>query len=379
MGQLEAPEVAKMPHLEADFCGVSTAACGSNHSAFVVGGQLFTYGSNKYSQLGREASAPSDSSPTSVESDMGAVEQVSLGGFHSAAISEGGALWTWGWGGSFFHGAGGLGHNSKAALALPARVTRFDDMGLQIQQVACGQQHTLALTTDGLLFATGKGDFGRLGRGDTSDEYEFQELDYFQQTNDSILQPDEPAVICKIGAGSNFSAAMSKNGELWVWGRNDYGQLGLGEEAMGDMYSAERFPRLVRSLPTEGLKVVDFCCGEHHVVALTADGQLFEWGNRTWLEPHKIPPPSLGAEDFTDIVKVVGGDKYTLALTRSGRVYTWGSKSSGCLALGEDLKDKNVVQPTPIPAETFNHQKVVDIVASKYRCLAITDEAEYVA
>ena len=143
----------------------------------------------------------------------------------------------------------------------------------------------------------------------------------------------EVARICKIGAGENFSAAMSEQGELWVWGRNDYGQLGLGEEeggvdgltgrvltpvfsmgceaeapgtgvrqplrqAMGDMYSAERFPRLVRSLPSEGHRVVDFACGEHHVVALTSEGALFEWGDRSWLEPHRVSPPQVEDEDW---------------------------------------------------------------------------------
>ena len=43
--------------------------------------------------------------------------------------------------------------------------------------------------------------------------------------------PGDPARICKVACGENFSAAMSEQGELWVWGRNDYGQLGLGEEA----------------------------------------------------------------------------------------------------------------------------------------------------
>lgn len=68
-------------------------------------------------------------------------------------------------------------------------------------------------------------------------------------------------------------------------------------QAMGDMYSAERFPRLVRSLPLEGHKIVDFACGEHHVVALAADGSLFEWGDRSWLEPHKVLPPQIDDQD----------------------------------------------------------------------------------
>ncbi|CAL1174127.1 unnamed protein product, partial [Cladocopium goreaui] len=239
-------------------------------------------------------------------------------------------------------------------------------------------QHTVVLTEDGHLYATGKGDFGRLGRGDTNDEVDFHVIDYFEHTDDSILEPGDPARICKVACGENFSAAMSEQGELWVWGRNDYGQLGLGEEAMGDMYSAERFPRLVRALPLEGHKVVDFACGEHHVICVTSEGQLFEWGDRSWLEPHRVLPPQIEDEDFHRIVKVAAGDKCSFALTESGKLFTWGSKSSGCLALGPE-SPKNVVEPSPINPEVFKHQKVVDIVASKYRCLAISDESQYVS
>lgn len=377
MSQLESAEVAKEPSMIDEFVGVSTAACGSNHSAFVVDGRVYTYGSNKYGQLGHEPSGETAPAPVELEGGIRA-KQVSLGSFHSACVAEDGSLWTWGWGGGFLHGAGGLGHGNSESLAAPVRVERLVELEQEVRQVSCGGQHTVALTTDGLLFATGKGDFGRLGRGDTSDEIDFQEIDYFEHASDSILRPDEQPKIIKIDSGNNFSAVMSEQGELWLWGRNDYGQLGLGDEAMGDMYSAERFPRIVRSLAADGHKIIDFACGEHHIVALTADGVIFEWGNRTWLEPHKVALPSADAEDFADIISVAAGDKFNFALTRSGKLYSWGSKASGCLALGPNI-EKNIVQPTPLSRELFRHQKVISITASKHRCMAITDEGEYVA
>eukprot|EP00439_Symbiodinium_sp_Y106_P024978 s6741_g3.t1 len=274
-----------------------------------------------------------------------AVRQVALGAYHSACVCEDGSLWTWG------------------------------DSGCNQAFDCLKAQHTLVLTTDGHLYATGKGDFGRLGRGDTSDEIDFHEIDYFEHTNDSILSPGEEAKIVKIGAGQNFSAAMSQQGELWVWGRNDYGQLGLGEEAMGDMYSAEpwhdlrlpfvvllacgglpegvrddngqeRFPRLVRSLPSEGHRIVDFACGEHHVVVLTSDGVLFEWGDRTWLEPHRVSPP---------------------------QVRDYPHESSGCMVLGAE-GPKNVVEPTQISSEVFQHHKLLDVAAAKGRTMLIGDD-----
>ncbi|CAK9057059.1 E3 ubiquitin-protein ligase HERC2 (HECT domain and RCC1-like domain-containing protein 2) (HECT-type E3 ubiquitin transferase HERC2) [Durusdinium trenchii] len=373
LAQVEAPETSTEPTLIEDVKGVSSAACGSNHSAFVRQGRVYTYGSNKSNQLGRD----DDPNAPGLVEGLENVRQVALGAFHSACVLEDGSLYTWGWGGGFFHGVGALGLGDQDTRTSPSCVELFRKEGMKIKMVTCGAQHTVVLTEDGHLYATGKGDFGRLGRGDTSDEVDFHVIDYFDHTDDSILKPGEPARICKIGAGENFTAAMSEQGELWVWGRNDYGQLGLGEEAMGDMYSAERFPRMVRSLPQEGVEVVDFACGEHHVIALSAEGHLYEWGDRSWLEPHRVLPPQVEDEDFHSIVKVAAGDKFSLALTASGKLYVWGSKISGCLALGPE-SPKNIVEPTPVSPEVFGHQKLVDIAASKFRCLAISDESQHV-
>jgi len=386
MSKSEVVEVSTEPELMEDFKGATSAACGSGHSAFVLDGQLYTFGANKYSQLGREAEDESSSTgsapaPVTIEDEDGRqfrTRFVALGGLHSAAITEGGELWTWGWGGSFWYGSGGLGHSDRTGAKEPTLVEKFVEDAEEVIQVACGNQHTLVLTAEGRLYSTGKGDFGRLGRGETCDEPEFEEIEYFTQSNDSVLAPNEPAAIIKVGAGNNFSAALSRQGELWVWGRNDYGQLGLGEEAMGDMYSAERYPRLVRSLPMEGHRVVDFACGEHHVVALTASGAIYEWGSRTWLEPHPVSLPSRHAHGLKDVAKVAAGDKFSFALTADGRLYSWGSKASGCLAQGPNCP-KNIVEPTLVPPEVFGHQRIIEIVASKWRCLAITQEDAFTA
>jgi len=377
MGKDEATEPSKDPQLFEEYRNIQTAACGGSHSAFVIDGMLYTYGSNKFQQLGR--GAPEVAEPGAIEAeDLPPVMQVSLGGHHSAALTTSGELFTWGWGGSFWYGAGGLGQGTRDAWPSPGRVELFAELEEKVTAVACGAQHTLALTESGALYATGKGDFGRLGRGDTSDELNFEELDYFREAQDSILEPEVQTTIARIGAGSNFSAALSTSGELWVWGRNDQGQMGLGEEAMGDMYSAERYPRLVRGLAADGHRIVDFACGEHSLLVTTDTGHIYEWGGRTWLEPHRVQIPEQYVESLSNVVKLAAGDKFNFALSADGTLYSWGVKSSGCLAQGEDCA-KTIVFPTPISAETFGHQKVVDIVASKSRCLAITSEGEYVS
>merc|ERR1712217_166711 len=103
-----------------------------------------------------------------------------------------------------------------------------------------------------------------------------------------------------------------------------------------------------------------------------------EWGSRTWLEPHPVPIPSQHAESLKTVVKLAAGEKFSFALAEDGTLFSWGSKASGCLAQGLDCA-KTVVEPAPVPSSTFSHQKIVDITASKSRCLAITVEDEYKA
>jgi len=381
MSPKEVVEVSNQPLLLPDFVGASIAACGSNHSAFVVAGRLYTFGAGRDHQLGRKM--PDDGSRESLGAEPGpvvfeersrrrvSVVGVSLGTFHSAAITEDGALWTWGWGGSFWSGVGALGHGNSETMKVPTVVRRLLEDGEEATQVACGRSHTIVLTAEGRLYSTGKGEFGRLGHGHVRDESDFEEIEYFEQNFDSLLCPGEQATVVKVGVGHNFSAALSREGEIWVWGCNDCGQLGLGEGAVAKKDFAEYYPRLLRSLPMEGHRIVDFACGDYHIVALNAAGAIYEWGNRQWLEPHPVTLPNRYQEGLKDVVKVAAGRDVSFALTRGGELYSWGSKASGCLAQGPDCPG-SLTLPKLVPHEVFDDQPVLDIAASRRRCLAIT-------
>ncbi len=88
-----------------------------------------------------------------------------------------------------------------------------------IQQIAAGKEHCLALTRTGELYAWGKGEFGRLGLGGSGNQLAPQRLD-------ELTGPGME--VASITAGSSFNAAVLRSGALYTWGRNDHGQLGLG-------------------------------------------------------------------------------------------------------------------------------------------------------
>jgi len=350
---------------------ISGLANGSAHSVFISGKdrRLMSYGSNQYQQLGR----------SSTKDDVGEVVApksparfVACGSWHSVSVHEDGSVQSFGWGGSFISGAGGLGLGSKSTFPVSTRIDAFDYLlkdGDRIIDVACGNQHSLFLSSNGSLFATGNGAYGILGTGDANDELVPVELTALKET---LLTGEE---VVKTSCGGNFSAFLTNLGNIYVWGRNDSGQLGLGEESQGDMHSAERYPRRIPFFDTERIGIKDIVCGENHVVALANNGALYYWGDRGWLEPHVVALPESNG-GLKGIVKLAAGSKYSFALSDSGLVYAWGAKSSDCL-VSPDIP-KNAVNPFVIHPSHFDYQKVCDISAGWQRCSAVTDANELV-
>jgi alpha-tubulin suppressor-like RCC1 family protein len=358
-----------IPALKGIDCRVQSISNGSDHSVTVINGNLLTFGSNKYQQLGRIISGDTDYNPVAAVIDNPAVS-VSCGGWHSISLHENGSLKSFGWGGSLLSGAGALGQGSKAPVGAPTTIEFFEELSDRVIQVACGQQHSLFLTESGAVFATGHGAYGILGTGETSDELLPVQLTALDAT---LINGEK---IVKIACGGSFSAFVTDQGNLYVWGRNDSGQLGLGEESQGDMHSAERYPRRIPFFETERTFIKDIACGENHIVALAQNGALYSWGDRTWLEPHVLSLPEANG-GLKGITRIVAGSKCSFALSSSGIVYAWGMKSSGCLVL--ENSDRNVPTPIAVPPAMFGNEKVVDIAIYRQRCMAVTTDEEYLA
>ena len=361
---------ALIPSLTKVTENISSIANGADHSAVVSGGKLLTFGGSKHSQLGRPVSGDSDANPVSVQTDTPATS-VACGGWHSVSLHADGSVKSFGWGGSLFSGAGALGLGSKSSTPHPMEIDFFRSSGDdKVVQVACGQQHNLFLTESGAVFATGHGGYGILGTGETSDELFPVQLTALSET---LLENEK---VVKIACGGSFSGFITNIGNLYVWGRNDSGQLGLGDESQGDMHSAERYPRRIPFFETERTVIKDLACGENHMVAMADNGAIYYWGDRTWLEPHVVSLPEANG-GLKGVKKIVAGTKCSFALTENGIVYVWGLKNSGCLILPE-IKKASVLTPTPIPPSFFGNEKVIDIAAGRQRCLATTTDDEYI-
>jgi E3 ubiquitin-protein ligase HERC2 len=292
-------------------------------------GAVFAYGKNKDGELGVDDTNPRDT-PTRVTDLPANIVQVSAGHNHSAALTCDGHVYTWGFGGTFWSGCGGLGHGDSADLSTPKRVEALSDMN--IRSVVCGKYQTFAITADGQVYTWGRGEYGRLGLGDSGDYKSPQLLD--------ALAHKQVAKIATVGAAC---AAVTHDGELYTWGRNEFGQLGVLGGVSMDVYAMEPAPALVDTLQDH--KVVDVAVGERHMTCVTDDGRLYLWGNRAWPSPYLLEGDegSLANIHFTN---VVAGNKFSAAIDRdNGSMFTWGSGRSYCLGHGDG---ENHTHPIPI-------------------------------
>ena len=135
--------------------------------------------------------------------------------------------------------------------------------GVGIHQIACGSGHTVVLTREGDVYTWGRGDDGRLGHGDNGWKYVPRIISSFV----GLVR------ISQITCGSYHTAAVDANpGNLYTWGGGMYGKLGHGNE------TGHATPKLVQGLA--GIPIRQIACGSRHTAVVTSTGTLYTWGDK---------------------------------------------------------------------------------------------------
>jgi len=171
------------------------------------------------------------------------------------------SLYTWGQGED-----GQLGHGDSEDVSRPREVTEFADAN--VQMVCCGAHHTIAVVTGAPdqsqvreVYAWGWGDFGRLGTGD-----------HFDRTSPAIVPLFSGVAIQHVACGDSHCLVVTGTGQLYTFGRNQNGQLGLGD-------TDDRLaPCLVKSLLDKNETVNAAAGGAEHSAVTTSGGHMFTFG-----------------------------------------------------------------------------------------------------
>jgi alpha-tubulin suppressor-like RCC1 family protein len=226
-----------------------TLSLGYNHSfAIKTDGSLWAWGANDFGQLGNGPGAnQKENAPVRIGTETNWAA-ISIGAAHTLAIKNDGTLWAWG-----RNYVGQLGTGNITNQNSPVQIgTETDWMTVAAGYTTC----SFAIKTNGSLWAWGENNYGQLGIGDDS-EYETSPVRVGTDTDWSSLS-----------SGRNYTLAIKTNGSLWAWGRNNDGQLGIGN------YTNQDSP-VQTGTETDWINVL---AGGYHVIAKKSENSLWAWG-----------------------------------------------------------------------------------------------------
>eukprot|EP00937_MAST-01D_sp_MAST-1D-sp2_P001609 g1609.t1 len=364
--------------MPAAVAGASAGAVGSAGSgpsaaaaveAAVSHTPVYTFGKNNYSQLGLEHADASvghidqQSTPQLLRFFRDRrVLHVACGYEHSIIVTESNEVF-------------GFGRNDNAQLGLgdtnnshntPQRIPTL--CGKEIALIRCGAHFALTVTADGEVFGQGANRHGQLGLG---------------HSREQTLPTRVPALSGKgvhaLACGGYHSLVATRRNELFVFGKNERAQLGLGEKfaRVGQVETPTKLDELC------GVQVTHVAGGFRHSVVATADGKVYGFGNNRYGELGmgdartaegrpllRVPSPRV-VDRLTGrgVMDLACGEYHTVAVLGDGDVVSFGYNGCGQLGLGHTDS-----QSEPSRVEALCQKKVWAVECGYYHTVALTEE-----
>jgi alpha-tubulin suppressor-like RCC1 family protein len=155
--------------------------------------------------------------------------------------------------------------------------------------------HTIAIATDDRVYTWGRGLYGVLGNGSNQFSLEPElndELEYMRK------EDPEGKVITKLDSADEYTGALMRDGSLYVWGKNDRGQMGVGSGIGIDMVESENVPReiIFEDKSGEPVLIKDFHAGMNTMLFQDTKGGIYMTGLKLNYTPKKIKL----MEEFSD-------------------------------------------------------------------------------
>ncbi|XP_054687038.1 probable E3 ubiquitin-protein ligase HERC4 isoform X5 [Grus americana] len=255
------------------------------------------------------------------------------------------------WGNASF-GQLGLGGIDEEIVLEPRKSDFF--LNKRVRDVGCGLRHTVFVLDDGTVYTCGCNDLGQLGH------------EKARKRPEHVGALDAQNIVA-VSCGEAHTLALNDKGQVYAWGLATDGQLGLPgtEECI-------RVPRNIKSLSE--IQIVQVACGYYHSLALSKGSEVFSWGQNKYGQlglgyeykkqssPHLIK--SLLGIPFAQIA---AGGAHSFVLTLSGAIFGWGRNKFGQLGLNDD-NDRYV----PTLLKSLRSQKVVHICCGEDHTAALT-------
>ncbi len=284
------------------------------------------------------------------------VVSISAGEGHSLALKADGTVWAWGRNDSGQTGVpntpitrtyGTTTSLEVPDVIIPTQVTNLTE----VIAVAAGYAHSIALKSDGTVWAWGNNKSKQLGNGNTTG-------------SSSPVQVEGLSSIIAIVAGDYHSLAVKSDGTVWGWGFNMLGQL-------GDVTTVISSP----PVQAKGLTgVLAVSGGNSHSLALEADGTVWAWGDNSYgqlgdgTNTNRNTPVQVNG--LSGVTAISSGQIYSMALKSDGTVWAWGLNQYGQLGNGTTISSN-------VPVQVSGLTNIVAISAGNEHSLALTGNEPY--
>ena len=383
------------PHLLADKVGVVQVCAGGMHViALTYDNKILTWGVNDEGALGRDTTwdgglrdmdaaedsdededdnglNPKESTPGEVDFSQAELAEgtrfteVAAGDSCSLALTDDGRVYGWG---TFRSNEGIFGFTTDTKTA--SRPILLPDLK-KITSIRVGANHALALNNKGAVFAWGSGQQNQLGRR------------VVERTKTEGLKPREFGLpkgvkngITKIETGGYHSFAIAKNGDVYSWGLNNFGETGIMANA-GQDDAVILKPQVIE--PLKGKTVVSIKGGGHHSIAATSNGDCMVWGRLDGSqmgladdEIAKLPasvtvkddygkPRILGIPQKVTAIKgavtsVATSSDHSFAITAEGKAWSWGFSANYQTGQGttDDVHVATMIDNTAVREKKLN-------------------------
>ena len=297
-----------LTQITANVDGIKSVYCGGYHTFILKNDNtLWGCGRNNQGQLGLGDTI----NRTTFTKITDNIKSVYCGCDHTFILKNDNTLWTCGWNG---FGQLGLG-DTNDRLIFTKITTNIND----IKIVYCGNHCNFILKNDGTLFGCGWNKYGQLGLGDTTDRTTFTQI----TTNVDDIK--------SIYYGSYHTFILKNNNTLWGCGRNGYGQLGLGDTIDRSIFT-------IIGINTNDIKSI--YCGNEYTVILKNNGTLWgcgrnEYGQLGLGNTDDISTFIQIVANTNNIKSIYCGQYHTLILKNDGTLWGCGRNIEGQLCLGD--------------------------------------------
>jgi len=299
------------------------------------------------------------------------VSALAVGGAHTVALKSDGTVWAWGW-----NQYGQLGDGTSSNRSNPVQVKDSEGTAFTgVSAIAAGGSHTVALKSDGTVWAWGLDEFGQLGTGFDS--------------NTPVQVKGSGGIgfltgVSAVAAGGEYTVALKSDGTVCAWGSNGSGQLGDGTTIL------KGTPVQVKDWEGPGYltNIITITAGNYHTMALELvdiskprESTLFAWGRNYHLQlgdgttDNKTAPVKVkdagGSGYLTGITAIAAGGSHTVALESSigSTVWAWGSNEFG--QLGDEIISGSSIPVQVKGAGSVDFTSVSSVAAGNFHSVAL--------